>query len=146
MASEIMSAINRMLNKIESANIVSVNAVGQHVQEEFKKLVEREVYDAYSPKTTSEDWGGRTGALRLSPTIVSVGANGVKVEFADNGNWTSWSTGKHFYALYGLEGGYTRGRPPSNIMREVTSGSFQSGIADEYQDTMKAQGIPIIRK
>ena len=141
MAQKLIGALNKIISKIEVANIIAVNEVGQHVQGEFRKLVQREVYDAYSPERYE-----RTNALRLSPTIVSVGREGVRIEFADNGHWHSVKTGEHFYALYGLEGGYTWGRPPSNIMREVTSNGFKDQISNIYIGSMRRQGIPIVRR
>ena len=145
MAQKLMKVWNNVLAKIEIANIIAVNEVGQHVQTEFKKLVEREVYDAYTPSDRYE----RTGDLRLSPTIVSVGMDGVRIEFADNGKWHSLAgrnKGQHFYALYGLEGGYTWGRPSSNIMREVTSNGFKNQISNVYMGAMIGRGIPIVRR
>lgn len=146
MAGELLNALRRINKKIEDASFVAIAQTGDFIEDEFKEMVNREVYSAYSPKQGGYD---RTGALGDSPTITSLSRSGVTVKFADSGDWYSLAgenKGNLFYALYGLEGGYTWGRQPSNIMREVTSPRFHYEISGEFADSMRALGIPIFRK
>lgn len=140
MSSELLSAFNRILNQIDDASSRAVEQTGDFVEFEIKDIIQEEVYQKYTPKEYD-----RTGSLGESPKLMYLSDDRFIVMIRDMGNWESVK-GKPFYAPYGLECGYTWGRPESNIMRQIVSPSFHNEIAGEYEDAMRSQGIPIKRK
>lgn len=140
MASELMGAFGRMMNEIENASARAVEQAGEFAEFEIKDIIQEEVYQRYSPKKYD-----RTGAMGEAPKMVFLTNDRFIVMIRDMGNWESVNE-TPFYAPFGLEGGYTWGRPATNIMREIVSFRFQNDIANEYQNAMRSQGIPIRRK
>lgn len=146
MSKTLAGALENLLNKIEEASARSVQQTGEFVEQEFSELVQKEVYEKYSPKAYE-----RTGAMGETPKIAVLKNDYVKIEFRDLGNWYSRGggmpnykdDGQPFFAMIGLEQGTTWNRPASNIMKEVASWRFKSEIADEYKEAMLTQGIPI---
>ena len=141
MAGELSRALNSILNKIENASARALQQTGEYVEQEFSEMIQKQVYQSYSPRVYS-----RTGALGESPRMISLSKYHATIIFRDLGNWESVITEEPFFALLGLEGGYTWGRGATNIGREISSNEFKSGIGDEYYEAMLSQGVPIVRR
>lgn len=137
MSESLMGCLNNLLKKIDNASERALQQAGEYVEQEFKEIIQVQVYEAYSPKMYE-----RTGAMGETPRITSLESNFIRVEFRDLGNWESVK-GQPFFAMEGLEEGTTWGREETHIMEEVRSSQFQKGIGEEYKDAMITQGIPI---
>lgn len=112
--------------------------------EEMLEIMEQEVQNAYNDY--HQTMYVRTGDLKKTPTKISADRNGMHTEFADNGGWYSLvgaTKGQHFFAMYGLEGGYSWGRDATTIHPDSKLRCYAE-IPKTYRECMKAFGIPII--
>lgn len=96
-------------------------------------------------EVTREQVGGISGDMFNSPQITNVTKDSCETEFMDNGGWTSLvgkNKGNHFFAMYGLEGGYTWNRGATSLM-DTSSHRIESQIPLVYLRIMLGLGIPI---
>ena len=96
-------------------------------------------YNSYSPSMYV-----RTGDLLNTPQIIQANSSGMTTEFVDNGGWYSLvgkTKGQHFFALEGLEGGYSWGRGATNIYPTSLAKCYAI-IPEKYEQCLNAFGIP----
>lgn len=111
----------------------------QEMVDIMKRKIE-EAYRSYSPKMYV-----RTMDLMNTPQEVMANNKKIVTEFMDNGGWYSLvgrTQGQHFFALEGLEGGYSWGRGATNIYEEAKQDCFTDGV-QYYKECMKAFGVPL---
>lgn len=110
--------------------------------EEMLEIMREEIEDAYS--SYNPKMYVRTGDLLNTPQIIQANNKGMITEFVDNGGWYSLvgkTAGHHFFALEGLEGGYTWDRPTTNIHPNSIQKCY-SRIPEYYEKCLNAFGIP----
>lgn len=105
----------------------------------MKKKI-NDAYGNYKPKMYD-----RTGDLEETPFKIYANSQGMATMFIDNGHWFSLvgrTAGQHFFALEGLEGGYSWGRGATNIYEESKEECYTNGVK-YYKERMKAFGVPL---
>jgi hypothetical protein len=111
--------------------------------EEMLEIMREEIENAYNNYSPVQYV--RTGELLNTPQVISVSSDGIVTEFVDNGNWFSLvgkTKGQHFFALEGLEGGYSWGRGATSIY-STSVDRCNNRIPDYYARCLRAFGIPI---
>lgn len=124
---------------VRQAMIDCATATAQEMINIMKQQIEQ-AYGGYSPSMYV-----RTMALLNTPEINIASESEIETEFKDNGGWYSLrgsSAGAHFFALEGLEGGYTWGRGETNIYDSSVE-RCKTEAVQYYFDCMKAHGIPL---
>lgn len=130
------------MTELRSYVLRVMNDCAQICAEEMLEIMREEIENAYNNYSPAEYV--RTGALLNTPQIISADSDGMVTEFMDNGDWFSLvgsTAGQHFFALEGLEGGYSWGRGATSIHPTSVSRCYMN-IPMRYERTMNALGIP----
>ncbi len=93
---DIESAVNYIKSVVSTAMTPMANKMVDIMQQE----VNEQIYADHEPSVYE-----RTGQMGEIAQIASIDMNCAVVEFQDNGDWTSVSTGEHFFPIIGWEAG-----------------------------------------
>lgn len=135
------SSLDEAINYIKQAIASSMLPIGDEMEEIMKKAIQTDIYDSHSPEVYN-----RTGQLGETPTITHADANGVTVEYADNGDWSSAITGEHFFPLYGFKAGKVWSPNGGYYSADPTTTAFiecQERIPEELVALLRNMGIPV---
>ena len=130
------------MTELRSYVLRVMNDCAQICAEEMLEIMREEIENAYNDYSPS--MYVRTGDLLNTPQIIQADSSGMTTEFVDNGGWYSLvgrTKGQHFFALEGLEGGYSWGRGATNIHPTSVLRCYEY-IPQYYERTMNALGIP----
>lgn len=138
------NSFSQMFSYIRECSALTLQMISEYMVEEMRKQIEEQVYGRYP----DNEW--RTGQLGKTPKA-DTNTDSIEAEFEDSGSWTSLAganAGGHFFPLYGLEMGKTWGvggyRPGTEIMETLLQ-NFEKEIPEQYEEGMRAQGLPIQR-
>lgn len=101
---------------------------------------------------TTSQVDGMTGDIISCIDITSIDNDSVEIKWQDNGSWYSVITGNHFYAPYGLEGGYTWGEghtprnpvyKPATTLEETSKEKIEQEAPSEYKKYMRSKGFKV---
>lgn len=128
--------------ELKSYVLKAMEDCAQICAEEMLDIMREEIENAYNNYSPVQYV--RTGDLLNTPQIISATNDGMVTEFIDNGGWYSLvgkTKGQHFFALEGLEGGYSWGRGATSIHSTSVARCYEK-IPMYYERTLNALGIP----
>lgn len=139
----VFGSLDECVAYIRSCMGVASSQMANRTMIEGRKITQGQL-KGYSarPSIYKYPFQGSTGMTAASITITSESSSGMSVEFLDRGGWYSVMTGQHFWAIEGLEGGSTWGRPKTHIM-EIWRGWAFANLDNLFLSYMRSQGVPI---
>lgn len=96
----VVNDIESAVNYIKSVVSTAMTPMANKMVEIMQREVNEQIYADHEPSVYE-----RTGQMGEIAQISSIDMNCAVVEFQDNGDWTSVSTGEHFFPIIGWEEG-----------------------------------------
>ena len=142
----IFNNFNELKEYVEKANKQAIKKIAEEEKDILKDEVIKQVYEAYTPQWTKEQWGdrwqGRTGDTLKNINYILKG-NSIILKLKDTRSWYSvYDPNNTVYAFEMLEQGHTWARPQTNI-KEVVIDECRREIPLVYKSSMRKLGIPI---
>ena len=134
---------------VEKANEKAIKEIAEEEKQILKSEVKKQVYEAYTPRWSQEEWGDRWGGRTYS-TLNNIDyilkGNSVVLKLKDTQSWYSaYNKNKKVYAFEMMEQGFTWSRPQTNI-KEVVTDKYKKELADVYITAMKNNGVKVKKK
>lgn len=142
----IFNNFNELKKYVEKANKEAIKKVAEKEKKILKDEIKEQVYEAYTPQWSQEQWGdrwqGRTYSTLKNVDYILKG-NSIVLKLKDTQSWYSvYNTDNTVYAFEMLEQGHTWARPQTNI-KEVVIDECKKEIPLVYKSSMNSLGIPI---
>lgn len=135
------NSIEEAIAYIEGAVSKAMPMMGDEIELIMQEAITSDIYSDHGNTT-----GTRTGQLLESPKMTHTYADGVEVEYLDNGDWESAITGEHFFPLEGFKSGSVWSPGGGNYSADPIQTAFekcQQEIPEKLVDLLRSLGITI---